>query len=201
MSAHSTTLPRSPGSVGVARRLVQTHATTLSSHQGDDAVLMVSELVTNALVHGTGTIALRIDVASDTLRVEVSDEGNVALAPSPTPGAHGGWGLRIVDQLADDWGVRRAARRSGSGSARRYARAENRRARCGRRARPVPTRPLERPYQARRRHLGRFIIVGLHFLTPQPAHPGMAFDDPSVGGLHASRWRVLSRRGARRPSR
>jgi hypothetical protein len=31
--------------------------------------------------------------------------GNVALAPSPQPGAHGGWGLRIVEQLADDWGV------------------------------------------------------------------------------------------------
>ena len=66
---------------------------------------MVSELVTNALVHGIGTITLRIDVEPAALRVEVSDEGNVALAPSPTPGAHGGWGLRIVDQLADDWGV------------------------------------------------------------------------------------------------
>jgi anti-sigma regulatory factor (Ser/Thr protein kinase) len=109
MSAHSTVLPRSPGSVGVARRLVQTHASMLSSRQRDDVVLMVSELVTNALVHGTGTIALRIDVASDALRVEVSDEGNVHLEPSPTSGAHGGWGLRIVDQLADDWGVRQGS--------------------------------------------------------------------------------------------
>ena len=66
---------------------------------------MVSELVTNALVHGIGTITLRIDIELPAaLRVEVADEGNVALAPSPTPGAHGGWGLRIVDQLADDFG-------------------------------------------------------------------------------------------------
>lgn len=35
----------------------------------------------------------------------MSDQGNVALAPSPTPAAHGGWGLRIVDELADSWGV------------------------------------------------------------------------------------------------
>jgi hypothetical protein len=34
----------------------------------------------------------------------------------PTPGAHGGWGLRIVDQLADDWGVLAGAPRSGSSS-------------------------------------------------------------------------------------
>ena len=59
----------------------------------------------NALLHGIGTIRLRIDVESDGVRVEVSDQGNVAVAPSPTPGAHGGWGLRIVDKLADDWGV------------------------------------------------------------------------------------------------
>ena len=106
MSALNTTLPRSSDSVRVARRHVQTHATMLGSQQRDDAVLMVSELVTNALQHGVGTISLQIDVASDGVRVEVSDEGNVKLAPSPTPGAHGGWGLRIVDQLADDWGVR-----------------------------------------------------------------------------------------------
>lgn len=106
MSALSTTLPRSPDSVRVARRLVHTHSTMLDSQQRDDAVLMVSELVTNALLHGVGTISLRIEKASDALRVEVCDEGNVRLAPSPTPGAHGGWGLRIVNQLADDWGVR-----------------------------------------------------------------------------------------------
>ena len=71
----------------------------------EDLRLMVSELVTNAVMHGVGAISLRIDVEADAVRVEVADEGNVALAPSPEPGAHGGWGLRIVEQLADDWGV------------------------------------------------------------------------------------------------
>jgi anti-sigma regulatory factor (Ser/Thr protein kinase) len=105
VNALDTTLPRSTDSIGAARRLVNDYTSTLASQQRHNAALMVSELVTNALVHGLGTISLRIDVERDALRIEVSDQGNVALAPSPTLGAHGGWGLRIVEQLADDWGV------------------------------------------------------------------------------------------------
>lgn len=66
---------------------------------------MVSELVANALLHGVGAIRLRVDLEPKAVRIEVADDGNVALAPSPEPGAHGGWGLRIVEQLADEWGV------------------------------------------------------------------------------------------------
>jgi hypothetical protein len=52
------------------------------------------------------TVTTRIDVeAHGGLRIEVADEGGVAFAPRPMPGAHGGWGLRNVDRLADDWGV------------------------------------------------------------------------------------------------
>src|SRR5207248_10404928 len=69
------------------------------------AALMVSELVTNAVLHGTGAITLRIDVEANAVRVEVADDGNVAVEPTPAPGAHGGWGLRIVEQLADEWGI------------------------------------------------------------------------------------------------
>jgi serine/threonine-protein kinase RsbW len=101
----ATVLPRSLESAAAARQLLLTHTTTLDSRLRSDAVLMVSELVVNAVVHGIGTITLRIDLEPDTLRVEVADDGEVALAPSPTAGAHGGWGLRIVDELSDDWGV------------------------------------------------------------------------------------------------
>jgi anti-sigma regulatory factor (Ser/Thr protein kinase) len=101
-----TNLPRTPASARTARELVNAHTTTLGAQQREDAALMVSELVTNALQHGIGTISLRVTVEASVVRVEVSDEGNVALAPIPTPGAHGGRGLSIVDRLADDWGVR-----------------------------------------------------------------------------------------------
>ena len=105
MNTLSTNLPRSPDSISAARRLVNDYTTALGVQQREDAALMVSELVTNAVVHGVGAISLRIDLEADTVRIEVADEGNVALAPSPEAGAHGGWGLRIVEQLADDWGV------------------------------------------------------------------------------------------------
>ena len=105
MTAIDTALPRSAHSVGVARRLVNEHGGRLTSQQRDDAALMVSELVTNALVHGIGTISLRIDVEAEALRIEVSDQGAVALVPTSAPGARGGWGLLIVDRLSNDWGV------------------------------------------------------------------------------------------------
>jgi anti-sigma regulatory factor (Ser/Thr protein kinase) len=105
MNTLSTSLSRSPDSVGAARRLLNGHTTSLGAQQRQEAALMVSELVTNAVVHGVGAISLRIDVEADAVRVEVADEGSVAVAPRPEPGAHGGWGLRIVAQLADDWGV------------------------------------------------------------------------------------------------
>jgi anti-sigma regulatory factor (Ser/Thr protein kinase) len=94
MTTVTTELPRLP-----------TSASTLGVQPREDAALLVSELVSNALQHGIGMIMLRIDVETDALRFAVSDQGNVALAPSPTPGAHGGWGLRIVAELADEWGV------------------------------------------------------------------------------------------------
>ncbi len=105
MNTLNTDLPRSPDSVGAARRLVNGRTTSLGFQQREDAALMVSELVTNAVRHGVGAISLRIDVEVGTVRIEVADEGNVAVAPSPEPGANGGWGLRIVEQLADEWGV------------------------------------------------------------------------------------------------
>ena len=105
MNTLSTNLPRSPDSVSAARRLMEGHTTSLGAQQREDAALMVSELVTNAVVHGVGAISLRIDIEADAVRIEVADEGNVALEPSPEPGAHGGWGLRIVEQLSDNWGI------------------------------------------------------------------------------------------------
>lgn len=105
MNTLNTNLPRSADSVSTARHLVNDHTTTLGLQRRHDAALMVSELVTNAVVHGVGAITLRIEAEPGAVRVEVADAGNVTVVPSPAPGAHGGWGLRIVDQLADDWGV------------------------------------------------------------------------------------------------
>jgi anti-sigma regulatory factor (Ser/Thr protein kinase) len=75
--------------------------------------LLVSELVTNSVRHSqTGAsdpIELRLAVFADRLRVEVSDHGSGFQRRVRTPerGSGSGWGLYLVDQLADRWGVSR----------------------------------------------------------------------------------------------
>jgi len=71
-----------------------------------DVVLAVSELVTNAVVHGRPPIELSATRADDRLRIGVSD-AEPQFAPAPALGvlAVGGRGLRIVAALADETGV------------------------------------------------------------------------------------------------
>jgi len=72
--------------------------------------LMVSELVTNAVRHGRalqGAVELAIAMHGRTVRVEVSDAGAGFTPPGREPalGEAEGWGLVVVDRLADRWGV------------------------------------------------------------------------------------------------
>lgn len=111
MTAFTTDLPRAPESVRAARQLVAIHVTGLSETRLADACLMVSELVANALIHGRGAITLRITPGRDRVTIEVADEGHGNVAIAPAPGASGGWGLRVVDELADGWGARQGSTR------------------------------------------------------------------------------------------
>jgi anti-sigma regulatory factor (Ser/Thr protein kinase) len=108
---HTAALPRASGSVRAARELVAIHGVGLSVRQLDDAGLMASELVTNALRHGRGAITIQITSGLDDVTVEVADEGHGDVAIAPASGASGGWGLRLVDSLADAWGARRGRTR------------------------------------------------------------------------------------------
>jgi anti-sigma regulatory factor (Ser/Thr protein kinase) len=77
----------------------------------DDVRLAASELVTNVVVHTADGGSMRAwDPKPDVpLRLEVEDhDGGTPESPHPTPPV-GGRGLRIVDQLADDWGVTQTA--------------------------------------------------------------------------------------------
>ena len=73
--------------------------------QHADALLVVSELVTNALVHGRGAPVLRLSGTPDRLRVEVADDSPVLPTVRIHPGAVGGWGLRLIQRLGAAWGV------------------------------------------------------------------------------------------------
>ena len=75
----------------------------------DSAMLVVSELVTNAVLHGRPPIELGMSRAGDDVRIEVfdADPHADAIAPvwEPVPERSGGRGLRIVNALAHQWGV------------------------------------------------------------------------------------------------
>lgn len=75
----------------------------------DDVLLCVTELATNALVHGVPPgRGFKIELTcGETLRIEVHDSGGgqVRRDAEPVPEAEGGRGLLLVAALADAWGV------------------------------------------------------------------------------------------------
>jgi anti-sigma regulatory factor (Ser/Thr protein kinase) len=104
-------LPRGARAVPAAR-----HALAgLESHVGPETLanleLLVSELVSNSVRHaGTDVVTLEVVATGSGVRVEVSDRGE-GFEPEPPPSDQeraGGWGLYLVDQLADRWGVQRS---------------------------------------------------------------------------------------------
>jgi two-component sensor histidine kinase len=73
-----------------------------------DVRLLVSELVTNSVRHGDGeTITVHIDMErAGTLRCEVIDDGGGFVPRGRDDRLVGGWGLDLVEQIAESWGVR-----------------------------------------------------------------------------------------------
>jgi anti-sigma regulatory factor (Ser/Thr protein kinase) len=70
------------------------------------AVLLVSELVTNAATHARSVIRLTVHVDSHWVRVEVEDEGRgQPVLRLPAQSALRGRGLAVVDRLSTDWGT------------------------------------------------------------------------------------------------
>lgn len=116
MSAPSVILlPHDPTSVGLARHRLGTELTGAGVMKTvvEDAVLIASELLSNALRHarplscGNVRMAWRICADGD-VEVSVSD-GGAATEPRlshTSLSALGGRGLSIVDRLSDRWGVR-----------------------------------------------------------------------------------------------
>jgi anti-sigma regulatory factor (Ser/Thr protein kinase) len=77
----------------------------LSDEMGERARLLVSELVTNALQYGADSpIEVKVALDGDALEVTVAESGRgfEAGARLGHPDV-GGWGLRLVDTLAEAW--------------------------------------------------------------------------------------------------
>lgn len=100
-------LARVPVSVARARAGMRPMREALGDRY-QDAVLLVSELITNAVRHGTGaTVSITARVRGGAVRVEVIDGGDGFAPPGELPDANSptGRGLQIVDSLSDAWGV------------------------------------------------------------------------------------------------
>jgi anti-sigma regulatory factor (Ser/Thr protein kinase) len=100
-------IPRDPACASTARQIVRDAVgRRLSDRNLEQALLATSELVSNAWKHGEGAIELKLACGPQTLRIEVIDEGSGAVPKIREQPADesGGWGLRIVDQVARQWG-------------------------------------------------------------------------------------------------
>jgi PAS domain S-box-containing protein len=106
--------PATAASVSRARRFLLQHVAASSGEGPDLLALMLSELATNAVQHAATEFEVAITVGATTdgadgarwVRVAVSDEAPGYPAPEePAADAPHGRGLRIVESLADAWGI------------------------------------------------------------------------------------------------
>ncbi len=120
-ASSSMAIPHGPAGVGQARHRMreQLRGNGVSDAVVDDAVLILSELLSNACRHGRplgrhtdvgdGDVraAWRVDTGG-ALTVEVTDGGGPTrpIPATPSVTARGGRGLNIINALAQEWGVR-----------------------------------------------------------------------------------------------
>jgi anti-sigma regulatory factor (Ser/Thr protein kinase) len=104
-------LPSEARAAALAREAIDELEAMLGPRLSATARLLVSEIVTNSVRHAGATagdaIELRATVFADRLRVDVSDHGAGfrRTTRAPDRDSTSGWGLYIVEQLADRWGV------------------------------------------------------------------------------------------------
>ena len=105
-------LPPAPPAPAEARRIVASVMPPLRPETRDDVALMTSEVVSNAVRHGSHDsaqgISLRVDRREHNMRVEVLNDGPSFMPEprfQPDDERDGGYGLYLVDRLSSAWGV------------------------------------------------------------------------------------------------
>lgn len=104
-------LKSGPEAAGEGRHSLDRLEGSLDPEQLAELRLLVTELLTNSVRHACTAddwIALDVDIYTNAVRVVVTDRGP-GFVPEASPQPHfdrpGGWGLCLVDRLADRWGV------------------------------------------------------------------------------------------------
>lgn len=95
----------SPSELAAARRAVAEHLQRHGASNIESAILVASELVSNALLHGGGVGRVVVECDSTTIRITVHDDAPELPQPRRVPPPVGGRGLHIVQRLAQDWGA------------------------------------------------------------------------------------------------
>ena len=91
-------------SVSEARHELDAQLDGWSCGRAPDALLVFSELVTNAIKHAGGAIRVVVLHGDHSLRFEVYDDTHSIPAVREVASAPGGFGLRIVEQISESWG-------------------------------------------------------------------------------------------------
>ena len=98
--------PEEPASVAKARAFVANALSGATSEVRERAVLITSELATNAIIHAHSSFSVTTSVTADEVRVTVTDTGGEVPQPRrPDPSETHGRGLLIMSKLADEWGI------------------------------------------------------------------------------------------------
>jgi signal transduction histidine kinase len=100
----SITLPREPAAARTARSAVEGWLARAPADVRDAARSLVTELVSNAIEFGRPPIRVRVERKPTHWLLEVADAG-AAQARRGTRFRQAGWGLRIVELLAESWGT------------------------------------------------------------------------------------------------
>ena len=104
--------PRAPSSIGDARRSVRHELEDVLEGRIDDAVLLASEAMANAVEHSSAdTIDVAFVLGTACVRIEVGTPGGGHWGRGPELCAPGlgdatGRGLFLIDELSDSWGTR-----------------------------------------------------------------------------------------------
>ena len=113
MDVFEISLAPAPAAATTARtEVTERLAASLGKQVLEDARLLVTELITNALRHGALTpgdvVSVKASVDQGVVRLEVTDPGRDGDVEVREPGPRGGgYGLFLVEQLAKRWGVDR----------------------------------------------------------------------------------------------
>jgi anti-sigma regulatory factor (Ser/Thr protein kinase) len=113
MDVFEISLAPAPSAATTARtEVTERLAERLGKRALEDVRLLVTELITNALRHGSlsagDKVSVRASVQGGVVRIEVTDPGKDGEIAPREPGPRGGgYGLYLVEMLAKRWGVER----------------------------------------------------------------------------------------------